>query len=74
MVVMRVRVIAESAMHVELVIDKPYALILDTSHSIEDQLAALESYLASRPSLAGVTYLDLRTPQRVYVGKSPTTE
>lgn len=72
--VMRARVLAESAMHVELVIDKPYTLKLDMSQSVEDQVRTLESYLASRPDLSAATYLDLRTPQRVYVGKAPKTE
>ncbi len=72
--VIRARVLAESAMHVELVIDKSYTLKLDMSQSVEDQVRTLESYLSSRPDLSMATYLDLRTSQRVYVGKTPKTE
>lgn len=72
--VMRARVLAESAMHVELVVDKPYTIKLDMSQSVEDQIRTLESYLASRPDLSTATYLDLRTPQRVYVGKTPKAQ
>ncbi len=49
------------------VVEKDYIIYVDLEHSVDDQLKTLDSILEQQQELPGMSYLDLRFGNRVYM-------